>query len=58
MYLEISICSICFQVEGTDPKAHICSILCGACGEYFGEFEMDAEGLHKMEECSATEEAN
>jgi hypothetical protein len=47
-----SLCGICFQDEGNDPKAHTCNVLCGACGQFFGEEEMDSEGHHNSEDCS------
>lgn len=46
-----SLCGICFQDEGNDPKAHTCNVLCGACGQFFGEEEMDSEGHHNADEC-------
>lgn len=48
-----SLCGICFQDEGNDPKAHTCNVLCGACGQFFGEEEMDSEGHHNADDCEA-----
>jgi hypothetical protein len=49
--MNTELCGICFQDEGNDPKAHTCNVLCGACGQFFGEEEMDSEGHHKADEC-------
>lgn len=50
------LCNICKQDEGNDPKAHTCEILCGACGQYFDESEVDFNGYHLGEFCDANDE--
>lgn len=46
-----SVCGVCFQDEGNDPKSHICNVLCGTCGQFYGEDEMDIEGFHNSNSC-------
>ena len=49
--MNTELCGICFQDEGNDPKSHTCNVLCGACGQFFGEEEMDSEGHHRADDC-------
>jgi hypothetical protein len=51
--MNTELCGICFQDEGNDPKSHTCNVLCGACGQFFGEEEMDSEGHHRADDCEA-----
>ena len=52
----MAICGICDKPEGSDPKAHTCEFNCGACGQFFDESEVDANGHHLAEFCDANDE--